>query len=960
MSAPVLILLTVLALVSPSVASDNETPTSMMGYIHEPYEFDLGPAQGIFLAPLEDQGYIVSWSREPDGDLDNNAGLDEWTAALTAGYGAFQQVSHGSSNGTSVEAYVLAADRDTAWVRHQRAGFPMSQIVKSNSAGGFGISMYASAIGNRFVANKTIVFNGSCYGHDYQGTAWPGSRVRLGYANSCPTITLAQDMINFWPKLAGSNVALRNVDGIKDAGNLVASVDGSRNTTLAPYFETATLSDGAQVPAGGKILTIVFDTKTNRASNPLSITGPFTMSGVAWDDDVTLHATIVPTADGEGYLTARGSVIASKNNSQIYLDGGENFDMRLRHGDNPAAEMEGFTVVDDGVAWKTSSTFKTGHFRIEAASIITGPWTVVADNIAAKIGRQAVTFNASPGVLYRLVEVQTDGLELVHGIDSRHEGMAIPETEPPTLEQLRESIEQRRREMIQADNSATMLTGETLTFYTTPALRDAVEYAYAWFWEWNGVTVNIVTSDIFPQGPDGIRDGIKADIATRAANGETNFGIVADGNDYRQFTGVQYPSFWLVPYGWETIRQEYLAAGYADQSANDLIPTFYVPDTYPRDENTAWFTPYRPTDAPYADVDNDGLRDVVVTRLPVTTVMEVYTYADKLQYYHQGWYGAATASFFVGDIDHDGNSGAIARATADAVEALVPAGVTVRRLYESSVPANSARNDAAAAHWNQYRPEVLFMPATRSNRSLPGNFFDQTNTINPWSMDMIYPSGTHEALIVGTSCGVADFARTEDQDYGTPIAHKMLTAFRKGAIGVVGPTCGTWEDGNDVFARYYAEELFANPSRSAAESFTITLRRVMTDHADEPEVVATVSSYVFLGDPLVPVNRMQIPTDVATSGGRASFSLQPNVPNPFNPRTQISYSVPDAGKVTLRIYNGAGQLVHTLADGQQPAGQYSVLWGGENDQGTPVSSGVYFYRLTAGERTQTRKMHLLK
>jgi hypothetical protein len=85
-------------------------------------------------------------------------------------------------------------------------------------------------------------------------------------------------------------------------------------------------------------------------------------------------------------------------------------------------------------------------------------------------------------------------------------------------------------------------------------------------------------------------------------------------------------------------------------------------------------------------------------------------------------------------------------------------------------------------------------------------------------------------------------------------------------------------------------------------------------------------------------------------------------PNPFNPTTTIKYSIASRGHVSLKIYNAAGQLVRTLVDEvQSPAAAgFSKSWGGLNDAGQPVSSGVYFYKLSTNEFTQTKKMVLLK
>ena len=93
--------------------------------------------------------------------------------------------------------------------------------------------------------------------------------------------------------------------------------------------------------------------------------------------------------------------------------------------------------------------------------------------------------------------------------------------------------------------------------------------------------------------------------------------------------------------------------------------------------------------------------------------------------------------------------------------------------------------------------------------------------------------------------------------------------------------------------------------------------------------------------------------------------LLSNYPNPFNPETWIPYQLAAAANVTLRIYSTDGTLIRTLALGHQSAGIYqnrsrAVYWDGKNELGESVASGVYFYTLTVGNFTATRKMLIQK
>jgi hypothetical protein len=102
--------------------------------------------------------------------------------------------------------------------------------------------------------------------------------------------------------------------------------------------------------------------------------------------------------------------------------------------------------------------------------------------------------------------------------------------------------------------------------------------------------------------------------------------------------------------------------------------------------------------------------------------------------------------------------------------------------------------------------------------------------------------------------------------------------------------------------------------------------------------------------------------DAPTAAQSPTFdnSLSQNYPNPFNPATTIRYSTRARSRVTIRIYNVAGQLVRTLVDRVHNPGPRAVEWDGRSDAGRAVSSGVYFYRLNAGDFTETRKMVVLK
>ncbi len=91
-----------------------------------------------------------------------------------------------------------------------------------------------------------------------------------------------------------------------------------------------------------------------------------------------------------------------------------------------------------------------------------------------------------------------------------------------------------------------------------------------------------------------------------------------------------------------------------------------------------------------------------------------------------------------------------------------------------------------------------------------------------------------------------------------------------------------------------------------------------------------------------------------------TFELLSNYPNPFNPSTTISYSIPTESKVELTIYNIKGQKVKTLTNDKFDKGKHSVIWDGDDDSGKSVSSGIYFYKLKSGKESSVKRMLLLK
>ncbi|MBD3297254.1 MAG: T9SS type A sorting domain-containing protein, partial [candidate division Zixibacteria bacterium] len=106
------------------------------------------------------------------------------------------------------------------------------------------------------------------------------------------------------------------------------------------------------------------------------------------------------------------------------------------------------------------------------------------------------------------------------------------------------------------------------------------------------------------------------------------------------------------------------------------------------------------------------------------------------------------------------------------------------------------------------------------------------------------------------------------------------------------------------------------------------------------------------------------PTDVTVEHDQSvvpeTYTLHQNYPNPFNASTVITFETAKWGDASLDIYNVLGQTVSSWSEVDVPPGKHTVTWDGRDDAGNPVASGVYIYRVTAGEQSESRKMVLVK
>jgi hypothetical protein len=123
------------------------------------------------------------------------------------------------------------------------------------------------------------------------------------------------------------------------------------------------------------------------------------------------------------------------------------------------------------------------------------------------------------------------------------------------------------------------------------------------------------------------------------------------------------------------------------------------------------------------------------------------------------------------------------------------------------------------------------------------------------------------------------------------------------------------------------------------------------------EIAEQINNNITVAASLIPLStpnisyKGAIPDDMLPS----AFGLFQNFPNPFNAQTTIKYALPKASKIAVEVYDLMGRKVETIFEGLRPAGYHSITWNSDDN-----SSGVYFYKIQAGEFVDSRKILLIK
>ncbi|MEJ2634070.1 MAG: T9SS type A sorting domain-containing protein [Calditrichia bacterium] len=185
-----------------------------------------------------------------------------------------------------------------------------------------------------------------------------------------------------------------------------------------------------------------------------------------------------------------------------------------------------------------------------------------------------------------------------------------------------------------------------------------------------------------------------------------------------------------------------------------------------------------------------------------------------------------------------------------------------------------------------------------------------------------------------------------------------------------------WESGNtgaDLWEMF--GQRFSAQGTPIGKNFQITTGKSRTQHSPDVKLQGKNIYCVWQDNQGTPsdfntgydimANVLDFDTPVGIDGKEpislsGSFALDQNFPNPFNPSTTLTYRLARSVKVQLTIFDLLGRKIRLLLDDRQAAGFYEVLWDGNDDRGVPVASGVYIYRLKAGNYSKSHKMILIR
>jgi len=665
---------------------------------------------------------------------------------------------------------------------------------------------------------------------------------------------------------------------------------------------------------------------------------------------------------------------------------GDDFVLEYRFWDNPAALVDFFGVRDGQVIWRTDQERGTLAYRLLGSDDPEGTeWQVASEEIPAQGAPEEYWVPLPTGWDYLKLQEKEDWYAGVRWVD-RDVIRARPRT--PTTPHDNESAHSRRLQVIALEedaNEARCFLDDMSECGIPGDLEIVLEIG-------SGVLSEVSSGNargdtlflLWPQ-PEGLAEGSGRGGIECAVGlvGPVEFGSLLGayatqlaahdppGTDY--LTTVQLVE---APYDSSAV-----ASILADSLANCDYILLFGQLVGSNESGTTMPCPYlRSPDSPVYnsscfslwDWERDAFDTTRVGRclgyISVEDTTDLRQYLDKMMDYawNYPWrQDGCRLGVWTYDRDYSGRSGEYVRSQMEAVIDGVDSGWEVDSLWASAFTGSGSgesRADSAVAALVEGRNIVMLMGTL-------GRHYDLCRWMSTFDALDYYVDIPHDLRDTYTYCHMLDMA-CDLHDIGQTtsepsIASELLRVPMGGSVSSIGPCGGFFQDYYHLYLDKFMETYNESGGDLAiGELHRRTRNALLDDYPDQDLMPLFCKTIALLGDPTIkvggPNSSMYQAVEDLPLGTANRFALEKAFPNPFNPTVAVSFSLPDASQISLRIYNIRGQLVKSLLDGWIDAGAHQVIWDGRNENGETVGSGVYFCQLVSGRHSRTAKLVLLK
>ncbi len=940
--------------------------------------YDLGPHGGTFEYASTQLGYRLDVIKNNSITDNPDVRVGNVKAALTKGYGLPFLHSHvafypGLTDAgiILVELYATSGARNTAFADYLANGYSSSDLltfdVPKSGYTIYGIGMSSFLIAGVYTDRGSYVCVDGC-NSNCLATAFVGHKAFIGYDYECQANVALNDVNTLYSNMAGWNGVSKRVLSQAWQGTTFAAPTGQTNVVLAPIVNATDLVEDGQL-LNDRTFYVHFDCPMNTVVPLTDIirgSGAIEVANIAWQGNDQISFTAKGRYRGGGRVivasdtTTRNCCGARSWPANIGLDGNsDDYPGQNGHspnGDdyltslvamygNPAAVITSLHAFrrQDGVSieWRVeleSSNTKT--WLVERADDPVGPFSLVQE-VPANGGPDYAAFDQGrTNGIYRLREVEGTGDTLSYEPTEVVDPFT-PEADVPITVNTDSLLTAM---MLEHQPLAPERVPETyvMTIIVPDSLKDVVQ-PLADEHSADGDFTDVTTLESV-----GGMVGLTSYLHTRATQG-LQYVLYAGGS--------KYIAPWNDPLNWSPNRVGWNKSGQASYIAypqwNILNFPFTVDPADSQAVSRAWWTSFSEDYQVVTDFDADSITDLRFGVLPANNRAELTLMVAKqiaAKRMPKSGSPMSNATFWCYGVTNGRNRGDVIVEFGDSLSRYFPTALTLQKLYATdAIPYTYAQREAmSVAAFNAGRGLFVNL-GTFGNRSRNG-WIDQ---VNGWSWSKTNAT-TVFPFYLGTNCGQMDDVRPYDPTYMAGYVKKAMVDLQHGFWGGCGPDAGSFLMGNFLFGKQFLLRAYSSGARSGGDASFLALRDVAFQH---PEWKPLMQSYVYFGDPLIPLPEQVIRiVGVGDQSLPATLQLAPAYPNPSSGVAYFRFALPQAAEVAFSVHDVQGRVVRVLPKSRYSAGFHIVAWDGHDGAGKLAAPGMYLVRVTTGSETETQKM----